>query len=82
VHRLQRMADDSDAHCLVYFFSLYNIHCLRPWRIRLLARLTWSLVHGCAVAAQSMRMLKSSQNSRMVSAIKCVPLSVMVELGT
>jgi hypothetical protein len=47
-----------------------------------LARSTWPLVCGCAMAAQSMQMWNLSQNSRNFLPVNWDPLSVMMELGT
>jgi hypothetical protein len=46
-----------------------------------LARSTWSLVCGCATAAQSTRMWNLSQNSRNFLPVNWDPLSVMMDLG-
>ena len=47
-----------------------------------LARSTWPLVLGCPTADQATRMWWSSQNVRNFLPVNCVPLLVMMVLGT
>ena len=88
IRKLQSMAGSSVTHRPANFLSQFwmtvvlKIRGFRPCRIMPFARSTWPLVLGWATAAQSTLMWYSSQNSRNLFPVNCVPLSVMIELGT
>src|SRR6266508_4638173 len=55
---------------------------LMPWSTMPLARSTCPLLCGCATEAYQIFMLSSSHQSLNSDPVNCVPLSVMILLGT
>lgn len=77
-----RVEGSSSIQCWPLFLSLSKVLVLSPFRTRALALSACSLLRGCAMEAKKILVPKPSRYVVKAELVNCVPLSVMIRLGT
>jgi len=78
----QRTADNSSIQHLPHLRSLSKVFVHKPRRTSAFALSAWPLLRGCATEAKRTLLPRSSMYCMKAWLVNCVPLSVMILLGT
>ena len=78
----QRTAGNSSIQRLPLLRSLSIVFVLKPRRTSAFALFTWPLLRGCATEAKQTLLPRSSMYCMKAWLVNCVPVSVMILLGT